>query len=594
MKIYQPSNSHRIFVSEDSDGGVPVINSLVEQNIGIDDHSAELPNLKTAKLKRFNKRKMLRQSGMSYITPQGKEIPKKEFVYIHCKCKLQCEALPSEVRHSIHKSFWAQGNWQTQTSFIVNNVNRVEVKRRTTGTKESRRKYNNEYFLKGKKVCLKTFSSTLGVAQKRVDYAVRMKQVDGLCNQDLRGLYDRKENNVSLQQVNNFLDSLPHYKSHYSHSNSLYFSPELNKTTAYELYAKNSESPCVSKKKFMSILKAYKVKFHSSRSDTCRHCNEIKANLNRSTGEDHKNLQRELSHHHGEAQAARESLTEMTLLSKMEDDLLVFTFDLEKTQPLPHITTSVAFYKRQLWLYNLGINTRKDNQGHMHVWLESEGRRGANEICSSLFKFLKNQNFDTIKRLHSFSHYCGGQNRNAIFVQFMSWFCNSFPVIEWQHSYLEPCHTFLPNDSDFAMIEKKKKQCGNIYTFNEWVKLIESCTKKNPFTVIPMRGHFKIFDSIFCRPFPTVDDNGEKFVWDNLKWIKAVKGKPTLKFGTDHQSKTEKSVTLSTSPPLNEVVPEASSSVAISKEKYLDLLSLLPYVPAVHANFYLELPHKPQ
>ena len=54
----------------------------------------------------------------------------------------------------------------------------------------------------------------------------------------------------------------------------------------------------------------------------------------------------------------------------------------------------------------------------------------------------------------------------------MSWFCNNFPVIEWQHSYLEPGHTFLPNDRDFGMIEKKTKQCGNIvvivinYPFN--------------------------------------------------------------------------------------------------------------------------------
>ena len=561
--------------------------------MGINEDSVELPVMKTAKLKRPNKRKMLRQSGMNYVTPRGKEIPRKEFVYIHCKCKLECEALTAEARRSIHKSFWAQGNWQTQTSFIVNNTKRAEVKRRTTGTNESRRKYTNEYSLKGKRVCLKTFTSTLGIAQKRIDYAMRMKQVDGFCGQDLRGLYERKENDASLQQVHNFLDSLPHYKTHYSHTDCLYFSPELNKTTAYELYVKKSESDRVGKKKFMSILKTYKVKFHAPRTDTCRRCDEIKAKLNGSTGEAQENLQSELSHHHGEAQAAREALTEMTLLSKMEDDLLVFTFDLEKTQPLPHITTSVAFYKRQLWLYNLGINTRKDNQGHMHVWLESEGRRGANEICSSLFKFLKNQNFDTIKRIHSFSDCCGGQNRNKIFVQFMSWFCNNFPVIEWQHSYLEPGHTFLPNDRDFGMIEKKKKQCGNIYTFNEWVKLIETSTKKNPFKVIPMRGHFKLFDGIFCRAFPKVDDNGEKFVWNNLKWIKAVKDQPTLKFGTHHQSKTEKSVTLSTSHPLNEVIPEAPESVAISREKYLDLLSLLPYIPAVHANFYQELPHKP-
>ena len=185
------------FVSDDSCDGVAVFDSVVEQHfMCTHEDSVELPNRKT---KRFNQRKMLRQCGLSYITRQGKEIPKKEFVFFDCKCRRECKALPSEVRNSIHESFWGLGDWQTQTSFIVDNISRVEVKRRTTGAKESHRKKNtNLYYLEGKNVCLKTFSTTLGISQKRIDYALRKKQVNGLCGQDLRGTYNRKKNDLLL------------------------------------------------------------------------------------------------------------------------------------------------------------------------------------------------------------------------------------------------------------------------------------------------------------------------------------------------------------------------------------------------------------
>lgn len=44
-----------------------------------------------------------------------------------------------------------------------------------------------------------------------------------------------------------------------------------------------------------------------------------------------------------------------------DEELEVLTFDMEKTLPLPRIPTNIVFYKRQLWLYNLGIHSGKGN-----------------------------------------------------------------------------------------------------------------------------------------------------------------------------------------------------------------------------------------
>ena len=107
---------------------------------------------------------------------------------------------------------------------------------------------------------------------------------------------------------------------------------------------------------------------------------------------------------------------------RQDNEIQVFTFDLEKNQPLPFIQTSVAFHKRQLWLYNLGVNIRHDNQGHMFLWLENEGRRGSEEICSTIFHFLNERSKSGVaepKRMHSFSDCCGGQNRNKYFFLYV-------------------------------------------------------------------------------------------------------------------------------------------------------------------------------
>ncbi|CAF4889917.1 unnamed protein product [Pieris macdunnoughi] len=65
-------------------------------------------------------------------------------------------------------------------------------------------------------------------------------------------------------------------------------------------------------------------------------------------------------------------------------DVECLTLDLEKRLPLPRIPTNVAFYKRQLWLYNSGIHSASDDVGHCYVWVEGEPGRGAQEATDQI------------------------------------------------------------------------------------------------------------------------------------------------------------------------------------------------------------------
>ena len=78
--------------------------------------------------------------------------------------------------------------------------------------------------------------------------------------------------------------------------------------------------------------------------------------------------------HQKRADYARETLKKQSESCATNSKLFGFTFDLEKTQLIPYMNNSVVFYKRQMCLYNLWINTRHDNRGHMFISQETEGK----------------------------------------------------------------------------------------------------------------------------------------------------------------------------------------------------------------------------
>ena len=79
-------------------------------------------------------------------------------------------------------------------------------------------------------------------------------------------------------------------------------------------------------------------------------------------------IEKEHKEHITRAELARKELEDTEEVSRQPSSrLLCFTFDLEKTQPILYLNSSVAFYKRQMWLYNLGVNTRHDKKGHMFI-----------------------------------------------------------------------------------------------------------------------------------------------------------------------------------------------------------------------------------
>lgn len=89
-------------------------------------------------------------------------------------------------------------------------------------------------------------------------------------------------------------------------------------------------------------------------------------------------------------------------------------FDLEKVLTTPQGETSTFYNKRKLSTYNFTIYDIGKKEGFCYMWNESDAKRGANEIATCLFMFLKQKKDDDIQEFFFYSDNCGWQNRNQM------------------------------------------------------------------------------------------------------------------------------------------------------------------------------------
>jgi len=105
--------------------------------------------------------------------------------------------------------------------------------------------------------------------------------------------------------------------------------------------------------------------------------------------------------------------------SKLDSTNICIAFDLQQCLPTPFLETSVAFYKRLYWTFNLTTHNLASEQAFCYLWHEEVARRGGSEIASCVFKDLMKLP-DTIKTVTLYSDYCTGQNKNSHVVSMYS------------------------------------------------------------------------------------------------------------------------------------------------------------------------------
>jgi len=348
------------------------------------------------------KRKRLRNLGREYTTKKGKTVHKKIFTNNNCSCKKKCfDKVTRDARKHAFKSFWKLGSFTAQNTFLCGMVKQSKPESRKPKTHSRPPKsVSNKFFIHNGgetiNVCKKFFLETFQISDGRMTRAINRLKIGEQIGSDMRGcgVPSNKTSDIQMEAVREHINKFPSYMSHYTRAknpNRKYLSSDLNVTILYNLY----KEYCVEKNTVPVSIDIYRrtfnndfnLHFHAPRTDTCGKCDtyNIKKNITTDEGE-LRTLDVEHELHLRKAELARTSMKDDAKISKDDPSVYSFTFDLEKALAFPKLTTTQAYYKRNMYVYNLGCHELKTGLGFMYGWDETVASRGSQEVTSCVMK----------------------------------------------------------------------------------------------------------------------------------------------------------------------------------------------------------------
>lgn len=244
----------------------------------------------------------------------------------------------------------------------------------------------DECTIYGNVVCKKALLGLLQINESRLKLAMEKYQN---CDTyaDGRGSLSGGRNALppyKREEIRNHIRSFPKYVSHYhrSQTESKFLSTNLNLATIYRLYRAATETP-VSMSVYKRIFyKEFNLRFKPLKKDTCKKCDLYKRKIENADEATRQMLEEWHNFHLDKADSLTKQMKKDLKDAETNEKLETLTYDMQKTLPLPRLTTSIAYYKRQLNFYNLGIHVGSSNEGIFNVWQENEASKGTQEVRS--------------------------------------------------------------------------------------------------------------------------------------------------------------------------------------------------------------------
>lgn len=477
----------------------------------------------------------------------------------------------------------------------------------------SKRKYTFKYYLPGAEgkilVCLEMFLSTLDLGEKRVRLlAAKIIKGNGVCGVDGRRL-NRNPNTLDAaakKKIEDHIRSFPAYTSHLAREKSSkhYLTSDLNVAKMHALYQKQCDetgTESVHYNTYRMIFRTFKLGFIKPKLDRCNECEQFRIKLKVAEGEARPTITQARDDHQAAAKATYNQKKSDVSRAKQSKTTCTASFDLQKCLATPHLRCGLAYYKRQLYTYNLTVfyTINGQNGAKCYLWNETVARRGSQEIASCLYKFINEIIGDnpSLTEFIFYSDRCGGQNLNITMCMMFSFVAEQFSRaklnITLKHNFMVSGHSHMEVDSVHAAIERAKKATNtDIEIPRDWAVFIAQIKRKVPFDVIELdQSQFFAFKKLTCRyKRPKLDEIGSPYKFQEIfsfeyrsEDIGKVFFKQNLQDETDRAFVIAKQSNLINS---DLIVPARidMEPLQLSQEKLNDLKSLMPYI--VNKQYY--------
>lgn len=566
-------------------------NNTVQEVVG------ELGVRKIRKGNTRERNRELRIHGKEYIQRNKRVKPPKLLKPDPCKgkkCQHNCSTnVNDEQRLKIFHSYYKMPNEGIQNQFLASCVEKVPIKRRYGDpTVESRRKCSKEYFLPvdGKKiqVCQQFLLATLSITQKKIRYLDENKTEMRTAKPENRGHKEPKNKTPIevMQTIDSFIKLLPAVPSHYCRAKSTkrYLPVELKNTVnlyrTYKQHCIENTYKFVTERLFRVIFKRnYNIGFHLPKKDKCSTCEGEKNKME-------KNLDL-MKAHLIEKEASKNLHKKEQERAKEDPSFVCCSFDLQKVLNTPYGESMLLYYSRKYSYYNHTCYESATRNVYCFLWGEQDGKRGANEICSNLCKYLKIvDDRQTVKTVSLICDSCPGQNKNHQVISAIVWFLRVVAknIEDVFITYLLPGHTYMPVDSVHATIENKVRR-QVIWAPSEWPTVIRNSRQDKPYNIIKlMYNEFSDFKVLQASIFPDnikFTDSGAPLQFCKIRRFAFKKGSDKIKL--HYSFKTDDEPQILTLPErvtcrsqLNQMPPQLySTALPLATAKIKDLLALV-------------------
>lgn len=462
-------------------------------------------------------------------------------------------------------------------------------------------------------LCKKCFMTIFRLSPAKIRTIVNKKVENGQSPniQYKRGKHEpgNKITESDRDEASLFLLSVPAYESHYGRSESQkqYLPDYHTKTSLFEDFKGTYPHNRVNYSIFCKIFKDLNLSIKSKACDTCKTCDALKVRLDSAMSEEIRvALKEEQEAHWKKWKAAINQKKKDASIAAKDHSVKVVSYDLEQILPTPFLTTSVAFYSRQLSTLNLTIFDLVGKTSTHNIWHEGMASRGSNEINSCLYNYASNLPA-TVTHLIKYSDRCYGQNLNINSVIADLFLVQQSPSLKTIDSkFLVSGHTHMECDIAHAVIERyKKRYKKNIEVPADWATLIEEASDK--FNVKLMTaGDFYDFSENLKEKlvYRKVNTKKEPWKFEQIYWFRVEESNPFgFKYKTSFDSSEPfKEVNLTRKNNKGKVIQHliANQKYAndnenpIKKEKKKDLLQLLKFISPDNHQFYKDLKEEPE